>query len=287
MENNSIKYRIETYLKDEIISDKSVTGGCIADSRVLRLKSGRLYFLKQGFSGDIFHREANSLKELAKPEVIKIPEVVLVDDDFLLLECIISSRRSTDFFKQFGRQLAQLHQYKSDHYGFFEDNYIGASPQYNTVNGVESLNWEKFYWSKRLVPQYLMAKANGYVDTGFEVLFERLGENIGTILEGSEELPSLLHGDLWSGNFMVGVMGEPVIIDPAVYYGHREADLAMTKMFGGFPPDFYEAYEAIYPLKKGVEKRQPLYLLYHVLNHLNLFGMGYYNQALSILKKYQ
>ena len=284
--NNSIKERIENLLEDIILSDQSVSGGCIADSRIVKMKSGRNYFLKQGFSNDMFHKEANSLRELGKPGVIKVPDVVMVDNDFLLLECISSGKKPNSFYEEFGRQFARLHKVSNASYGFYEDNYIGASPQYNIAKGDEKTNWTSFYLNKRLMPQVQMAKSNGYYDREFANLFEKLSLRISDILQGSDEPASLLHGDLWSGNYMVGSSGEPVVIDPAVYYGHREADLAMTKLFGGYPASFYNAYNEEYPLQSGSEYRLSLYMLYHVLNHLNLFRTGYYGQVISILKKY-
>lgn len=287
MISSSIKKTIEKYLSDKIISDNSVGGGCIADSRLIKMVSGNIYFLKQGFGDHMFEKEANSLIELLKPDVIKVPDVILSGSEFLLLEAIQSGNKSADFFNSFGKQLAKVHKYSNDTFGFIEDNFIGASPQYNLVDGDEASNWSCFYWNKRLVPQFHMAKANGYVNSEFASLIDNLENKLEHILDGSQEEPSLLHGDLWSGNFMVGELGEPVLIDPAVYYGHRETDLAMTKLFGGFPENFYDSYNKEYPLKNDWQYRMPVYLLYHLLNHLNLFGSGYYSQVIEILRKYR
>ena len=131
-----------------------------------------------------------------------------------------------------------------------------------------------------------LAEANGYGSAELSSTFSKLEDNFDIILNGSEEAPTLLHGDLWGGNYMVDSEGMPVLIDPAVYYGHREADLAMTQIFGGFSPEFYRAYHQEYPLKAGWEYRQNIYKLYHILNHLNLFGSGYYGQAIQLMKYY-
>jgi fructosamine-3-kinase len=147
-------------------------------------------------------------------------------------------------------------------------------------------NWLTFYFDKRLLTQFKLAEKNGYVDDQFSSLFKNLENKLPNILAGSEEPPSLIHGDLWQGNFLISPSGEPVLIDPAVYYGHREAELAMTKLFGGFPESFYNAYKLAYPLKPGYEYREGIYSLYHVLNHLNLFGSGYKSQAISLMKLY-
>ncbi len=132
-----------------------------------------------------------------------------------------------------------------------------------------------------------LAENNSYSDSRLRKAFSHIENNIENILTGSEEPPALLHGDLWSGNYMCSKNSEPVIIDPAVYYGHREADLAMTKLFGGFSHEFYDAYNKSYPLKDGYEYRENIYILYHVLNHLNLFGQGYYRQAIELMEYYR
>ncbi|MFC2121821.1 fructosamine kinase family protein, partial [Bacteroidota bacterium] len=236
---------------------------------------------------DIFIKEGNGLKELSKNGSIRIPQVHLSEYEFLLTEFIEPGIRNNDFFSNFGRQFALLHQYQSDKFGFFEDNYIGANVQINKTNTSTESDWTAFYFENRLLYQMHLADKNGYADTRLKRAFSVIENNIETILQGSEEPPALLHGDLWSGNFMCGYNSEAVLIDPAVYYGHREADLAMTKLFGGFSYDFYASYIETYPLKKEYEYRENIYLLYHVLNHLNLFGQGYYEQAVSLMEKYK
>ena len=279
------KSQLEQVLGEKLSDMASVSGGCIADARVVTTSSGKRYFVKQGYSNGMFRNEANGLQELAKPGVLRIPEVIRCGDDHLILEFVEQGARRSDFFEVFGHRLALLHQYSGSSFGFFEDNFIGATPQKNLPEGEEAHNWPMFYWNKRLLFQYRLAEKNGHADATMRKLFELLEKNYEKIMEGSHEPPSLIHGDLWSGNYMCDKKGQPVLIDPAVYYGHREAELAMTKLFGGFSPAFYKAYEETWPLKEDAERREPIYLLYHVMNHLNLFGAGYYGQTISLLQK--
>jgi len=203
-----------------------------------------------------------------------------------LMEFIYPGTKKKNFFEDFGWSLANLHRYTASHFGFYEDNFIGATPQLNVVKGSASKTWKQFFWEYRILYQFQLAQKNGYADEKLTNGISQLEDRVEMILSGSEESPSLLHGDLWKGNFIVDRNGEPVLIDPAVYYGHREADLAMTKLFGGFPPEFYEAYNENYPLKEGYEYRENIYLLYHVLNHLNLFGHSYYLKAIQLIYSY-
>ncbi len=177
-----------------------------------------------------------------------------------------------------------MHRHQSEFFGFYEDNFIGTNPQ---INLPQSSDWISFYFENRLLYQYKLAEKNGYVDNNFKNLFSKIEKRLHSILNGSQEAPSLIHGDLWGGNYIVGLNGEPVLIDPAVYYGHREAELAMTKLFGGFSELFYTSYDDTFPLLQGHEYRQGIYTLYHVLNHLNIFGQGYKPEAISLMKQYQ
>lgn len=282
--NSNVKSKVEDFLDEKIKISNSVSGGCIADSRILQTESGKQYFLKthSGAPG-MFPKEGNSLKELAKSECIRVPKVILAEEDFLLIEYIKEGSRGTNFFKDFGASFALMHKYTTESFGFFEDNYIGATPQFNIAQGSEKTNWAEFYFQKRILAQYKMAERNGYATDELKKGVKLLEGKIGQILSGSEEPPALLHGDLWSGNFLCDTNGKAVLIDPAVYYGHREADLAMTKMFGGFSYDFYASYQETFPLADGWEFREKIYLLYHYLNHLNLFGTSYYSNSLSYL----
>ncbi|PRY95941.1 fructosamine-3-kinase [Marinilabilia salmonicolor] len=277
--------KLTKILGEEPLSMSSVGGGCIADSQIISTRSGKKYFLKQGFSNGMFEKEANGLRELASADVIRVPEVIHTSKDCLIIEYIKNGSKKKDFFEYFGHKLALLHQRTAEGYGFFEDNFIGSTPQINLASEEEKNNWPLFYWNKRILYQFRLAEKNGYADKTLTSLISKLESVLEDILSAGAEPPALLHGDLWGGNYMVDESGSPVLIDPAVYYGHREADLAMTKLFGGFSEDFYRAYQQTYPLKAGASEREPAYLLYHVLNHLNLFGSGYYGQAIQLLRK--
>jgi fructosamine-3-kinase len=209
---------------------------------------------------------------------------VYVDDNVLVIEflpAIPPANRKT-FFEKFGRQFAALHRCTSSTFGFYEDNYIGSTPQQNMPR---SVSWKEFYYTHRLQYQFLLAEKNGYADAELRRCFDALGRLMDVIVPDDGEPPALLHGDLWGGNFLCIEGGTPAIIDPAVYYGHREADLAMTLLFGGFEDSFYSAYAEVYPLNPGWQKRMELYKLYHLFNHLNLFGEGYYGQVLRTMRE--
>ena len=283
-----LKKKIEEKTGTEIISSNSVSGGCISNACKLETKSGENYFLKFNdfSSNDMFLKEANGLNELGRSNAIRIPNVILAERSFILLEHIGSGHPNRNFFEDFGRKFAEMHKYGSDSFGFFEDNYIGSTDQRNIPAENEKGNWKQFYWNKRLLFQYKLAEKNGYATSELNDGIKKLENKIEEILSGSEEKPSLLHGDLWSGNYMSDENGKACLIDPAVYFGHREADLAMTKLFGGFDSNFYSAYNESYRLKDGWRYRENIYKLYHVLNHLNLFGRGYYAQAISLIKSY-
>ncbi len=286
--NEQIKTKIENKTGSQIRSNKSISGGCISNAYKLEMKSGDIYFLKinSNSAKDMFIKEAHGLKEISKPNVIRAPKVILSDETFILTEYISTGNKNKNFFEDFGRQFALLHKFHSAHFGFYEDNYIGSNVQSNIPNELEKDNWITFYFNKRILFQYRLAEKNGYSTNELTHGISCLETNIDKILEGSLELPSLLHGDLWSGNYMVDENGNACLIDPAVFYGHRESDLAMTKLFGGFSSEFYSAYNEIFPLANGYEYREGIYKLYHVLNHLNLFGRGYYSQAISLIKNY-
>lgn len=277
---------IESFLQEPIIRIYTVGGGCIANNKKIATASGKEYFLKSGLPADLFRCESNGLAELAQSGTLRIPQIILIHDEFLLLEFIPSHPPGSHFYFQFGENLAEMHQQTSSWYGFYENNYIGSTPQINLAEEKEKTDWATFYFHKRLLFQYQLAEKRGYSTSRLTKGFARLESMIENILAGSEEPPSLLHGDLWSGNYMCDEEGNAVLIDPAVYYGHREAELAMTRLFGGFPPAFYEGYNQTYPLPEDWEYRENIYKLYHILNHLNLFGKSYLSEAEFLLEFY-
>lgn len=280
--------KIESAINQKVLEFKQVSGGCINDSRIIETDSGEKYFIKISPSNksDAFLKEANGLTEIKLAKVIRTPEVIYFDEDILIIEFIASSIRKKNFSEEFGRRFAKMHKHYSERFGFYENNYIGSTPQINLADDEESLDWTKFYFNKRLLFQFKLAEENGYVDNSFRKLFAKIENKINLIIDCKDIKPSLLHGDLWGGNYMVDESGNVCLIDPAVYYGHREADLAMTKLFGGFDSRFYLAYNEEYPLDDGYEYRENIYKLYHILNHLNLFGPGYLNQAINLLNFY-
>ena len=284
-----LKSDLEKILSESIKSISSVSGGCIADSRKLELESGKVFFLKRirNSCSRIFDSEKTGLEELRKSGAVNVPEVVRKGTDFLLLQWIEAVNNNSNYsMEMLGRQFAKLHRYRVKKYGFYEDNFIGYTPQLNKPSKEGSLNWATFYAENRLAYQTSLAVKNGYASLKMRKLMDNLIKKVPDLISGTEEEPSLLHGDLWSGNYLIDKMGVPWLIDPAVYYGHREADLAMTSLFGGFSNTFYSAYKSAYPISPGYAEREPLYQLYHLLNHLNLFGSCYYGQVISILKRY-
>lgn len=273
----SLKKVLESILQENITTSSANT---------IKTDSGKGYFLKTGNRSKTYLCEANGLKELAKANSIKVTQVITVGDNYILTEYIRRNSPYSTFYEIFGKQFAQLHKYQSGSYGFYEDNFIGLNPQPNIPTENEETDWIAFYFNKRLLYQYKMAEKNGYATTSLQSGFKKLESRITNILKDSIEPPTLLHGDLWSGNYLCNDENTPVLIDPAVYYGHREADMAMTKLFGGFPPEFYDSYNREYPLKEGWEYREGLYKLYHVLNHLNIFGRGYLPEAECLVREY-
>ena len=231
----------------------------------------------------MFEAEADGLRELKSANAIRVPEVldcgVADGESYIEIERFELERPTRATERAFGEQLAALHRHTADRYGWYRDNTIGPTPQINQPGS----DWVEFFRVHRLGYQLLLADANGYSD---EVgsLGRKLFEGLQNLFVDYVPEASLLHGDLWGGNWGA-VDGEPVIFDPAVYYGDRESDIAMTRLFGGFGPAFYDAYTASWPMAAGWESRLKLYQLYHVLNHLNLFGRGYLGQAQSQLRE--
>lgn len=254
-------------------------------SSTWRLQSAaNSWFLKTGpaESFDMFDAEADGLRELHKAGAVRVPQVlaagVVESGSYLLLEWLELDRRSRQTDEQLGEQLAAQHRCTGDRFGWHRDNTIGATPQINTW----TTTWVDFYREHRLGFQLQLAERNGYAgdiaDEG-----ARLQDSLQNFFDDYVPQSSLLHGDLWAGNYAT-VAGVPVIFDPAVYFGDRETDIAMTRLFGGFGEAFYDAYTRGWPLQPGHESRLELYQLYHVLNHLNLFGAGYLGRALELLR---
>lgn len=286
---NNIPEEIADFLQNrfgKVSSFRSASGGCINNGGTIETGNAS-FFVKWNSSTrfpGMFEAEAKGLDLLREPQSLVVPSVVShfegKEHACLVLEQINEGRRSADFWEELGRGLAEIHRQSAPHYGLDHDNYMGSLQQYNQPNS----SWIDFFINKRLQPQIALAKDNNKIDGKGLDLFEKLIVKLDQLLV--TEQPALVHGDLWSGNFMVGSHGEPVLIDPAVAYAHREIDLAMTTLFGGFDQQFYEAYKNSFPLEPGYENRFDIYNLYPLLIHVNLFGGGYYQQVLSILNRY-
>ncbi len=217
---------------------------------------------------------------------IRIPGVVGITDDaaagqaFLILDFVEEGRSTGDFDRRFGRALAGLHRHTAPSYGLDHDNYIGRLPQKNDFRD----SWTDFFIDCRLEPQFAMARERGFFGGSARQSLDRLAKRLPDLLP--DEPPSLLHGDLWGGNYLCDSDNRPVLIDPAVYYGHREAELAFTTMFGGFGRGFYTGYEEAWPLHPGFRDRCDIYNLYPLLVHVNLFGGMYVSQTEAILSRF-
>lgn len=255
---------------------RSINGGCINKAMVLE-DGPRCYFLKQNAATRLamFEAEAKGLQEIARSHSVRVPEPVCWGKNqnfaYLVLEYIDIGAINSHGMQQLGFQLAQMHRTTRAHFGWDTDNTIGSTPQMNTP----SPNWVNFWRENRLGFQLELAGQNG---RSLNRKGERLLADLEKFFQGYSPAPSLLHGDLWGGN-AGSFQQQPVIFDPAVYYGDRETDLAMTELFGGFSAAFYGAYEEAWPLDAGYRVRKSLYNLYHILNHFNLFGGGYASQA--------
>ncbi|MXS76914.1 fructosamine kinase family protein [Nitrosomonas sp. JL21] len=262
-----------------ITRSSPIGGGCI--NQAYCITDGRQhYFVKLNTREQLcmFEDEAAGLMEIYRSRTLRVPSPIChgsdADSAWLVLEYIDISGRASGKGSDLGKQLAAMHRTTSTHFGWIRNNTIGATPQVNSI----SSNWVDFWRTHRLGYQLDLARKNG-----FNGKLQTLGENIllelDKLLAEASPAASLLHGDLWSGNYAFDEMGNPIIFDPAIYYGDREADIAMTELFGGFPADFYSAYRHEYPLDSGYNTRKIVYNLYHILNHLNLFGSNYRHQA--------
>jgi fructosamine-3-kinase len=276
-----------------------VRGGCNTSSGIASFEDGYQVFIKYpaedaaAVPEDMFIREAGGLRALAACDVIRLPGVLAVNPDALVLELINDAPRPKGYFAQLGRAIAALHGFQGKACGYHEDNYIGSTPQCNEplqgswddAHDPGGVSWPEFFLERRLRYQLGLAES-GECAHDLPLLMDRAENRIVELLRAAPEPPCLLHGDLWSGNVLCDEQGAPCLVDPSVYYGHREAELAMSRLFSGFNPSFYTAYEEMFPLTPGHGERLGIYKLYHLLNHLNLFGSGYYGQCKIILQKY-
>jgi fructosamine-3-kinase len=269
-------------LGSAVADSRAVSGGDINEARELTLADGRVVFLKTNGRADptMFPAEARGLAWLEEAGALRVPRVLAVSGEqgpaFLVLEAIRAGRRRADFDDQLGRGLAALHGHGAAGFGLDHDNFIGRLPQSNAP--LAEPGWAAFYRARRLEPQLRRAVDAGLATPGLRRSCDRLF----TVLEervGPPEPPARLHGDLWGGNLLVDETGSPCLIDPAVHGGHREVDLAMMRLFGGFSTRVFAAYHEAAPLAEGADERVPLYQLYFLLVHVNQFGGSYLGSA--------
>jgi fructosamine-3-kinase len=278
---------VEEATGERVVGSRRVGGGCINEAFVVELGGSRVFVKTNRASPpQMFQREAEGLNALRDAGCLRVPEPIAVGDDpaFLVMEFIgppPSGGKRTDVGAALGRGLAELHRTGSGSYGFSRDNYIGSLPQENGITA----SWVEFFGERRLRPQVIRAGRSGALSAQQVRRLETVIDRLGDILPDAPH-PALLHGDLWGGNYMVGAHGEPVLIDPAVYRGDREVELAFTELFGGFSRSFYDAYRAHWPLSPGYEDRRALYNAYPLLVHVNLFGGGYGAQLMAAIGPY-
>lgn len=268
------------------LKSRTISGGDIGAAHKLQTKSA-VFFLKI-YSGPhakaMTDAEITGLRTIADTNTIKTPNLVHSDrfeqSAYLLMEFIEPKRPDANDYAKLGKKLGLLHRTPQDFFGFKNDNFIGRLPQPN----VQADNWATFYATERLGKQLQLSESKGLLRAeevpNSALLIQVLKRYTLNIK------PALLHGDLWGGNYIIGTTGEPYLIDPAVYYGHSEVDVAMTRLFGGFSPDFYQAYHSIVPKSKHYDACMDLYQLYYLLVHLNLFGRSYYGQVKRLLERY-
>jgi protein-ribulosamine 3-kinase len=277
--------------RSAIQSSQPLSGGCI--NHASRVETARkVYFLK--WNPDplpgLFKKEAAGLSLLAATQTVKVPQVLTFSERtnttpaYILLEWLEGGGKEDP--ARLGEQLAALHKsasisLSSQQYGLDHDNYIGSNPQYNHPWP----DWPTFFVQQRLLPQMTLSQKLGNLTSDRSKRLEKLFQHIPDLLQGIDHLPSLIHGDLWGGNVINSSHG-PALIDPAVSFSDREAEIALTELFGGFAPRFYNAYQSTWPLQAGYLQRRDLYNLYHLLNHLNLFGESYGYQVDLILRRF-
>ena len=288
MIDRALQARVEAELGQRVERVTSLAGGDINLAFELELVSGERLFLKTNprAPSEMFAAEARGLVLLAQARALRIPKVVAASTagerpSFLLLEFIRSGKPRADFADRLGQSLAALHRAGMPSFGLDHSNFIGSLEQRNRAHPT----WAEFYRAERLEPQLRAAIDGGRVPPALARDFERLFQALPELV-GDPELPALVHGDLWSGNMHVDEQGAPCLIDPAVYGGQREMDLAMMKLFGGFSARVFAAYHEAFPLSPGHEARVPLYQLYPLLVHVNLFGGGYLDSVRRALAAY-
>lgn len=279
---NSTLQKIALKNKLELNQAVPLQGGDINDVFLLKCESHN-YVIKLNDAHrfpNMFEAEAQGLDLLRNSQSFKIPNVIdsgiEENTSYLLLEYIPKGSQTSNFWESFAENLAKLHKTTNEYFGLDYNNYIGSLPQVNKPESSAST----FYINQRLEPQFKIAKENGFQFCSLDLFLKNISNEI------LEEAPSLIHGDLWSGNYLISENGTPVLIDPAIAFAPRELDLAMMQLFGGFPNEVYIIYQDLFPLTNNWQNRVPIWQLYYLLVHLNLFGGGYLSQVKNIIKQY-
>lgn len=272
-----------------VISSEGVGGGCISEAARVRIRRGdgqsSEWFVKTNEATflDNFQAEIDGLNRLSESSTIRVPTEIAVGavggSAWLVTEWIDQAPRPSEFFVGFGRDLARMHQATSGaEIGLDRDNYLGSAPQPNAPRD----RWSEFFADQRIGFQLRWAVDQQLADSSLREGCQQIVDSMDRLLDGRDEQTSLLHGDLWSGNYLCDAAGRATIIDPAAYYGCREAEFGMLRLFGSCPDSFYDAYQDTFPLPGGWQRRVSVYVLYHLLNHLNLFGSGYLDQCRTV-----
>lgn len=275
-----VRDEIENHLNEKLIAITK------QHHQIIQTIGGRKYFLKyfNYKTPQSLIYEAKGLELLRESKTVNVPQIYCRSENWLLLEYIDEGRGAIDSSAELlGKQLAQMHKIRRPYFGLDYDNYIGLSQQKNSPPFYGS--WPEFYFEYRLKYQYKLSERKGIDQPYLTQSLGRLEKIVFQLFDGVDLFPSLLHGDLWGGNFLISQSGQPYLIDPAIFFGDREADMAMTTLFGGFPSSFYDAYHLEFPLRDGYEEREGLYHLYHLWNHYNIFGESYYSQLCKTIKK--
>ncbi|WP_438422218.1 fructosamine kinase family protein [Aquimarina macrocephali] len=282
MRSLKLTSHFEELLSEKIIAIQPLSGGDIND--VCLIHTNQQKFVAKVNSASkfpgMFEAEAKGLQRLKDSNTFTIPGTIhfgeFDDIAFLILEYIDSGKQTDDFWEMFGEQLAALHRQNESYFGFENDNYIGSLPQYNTISD----SAYEFYVTQRLQPQFELSRQKGFKFSDLDAFYKTIKDEI------PDEKPSLIHGDLWNGNFMTDMQGYPCLIDPAVAYAPREMDMGMMHLFGGFNSRVFDVYNEVFPLVGNWKDRLSIWQLYYLLVHLNLFGSLYYNEVKSIVNRY-
>lgn len=277
---------ISQKIEEEIESTKPLSGGSISSAYLINTTKSK-YFLKVNSAPNalkMFHEEQRGLNAIESTKTIAVPHVYFVDihnqNAFIVMDYIESKRPSPSDYTRLGVELAELHKVTLNEFGFSSDNFIGSLPQSNKKHD----SWSDFYWNERIYPQLQLALNAGLLSAEEVPNEDQFISLFNSYIDDFK--PSLLHGDLWGGNYLISEDGTPFLIDPAVYIGHSMVDIAMSQLFGSFGPEFYNSYHKIIERPKQYNEQIDLYQLYYLLVHLNLFGKGYYSSVSTILSRY-